>query len=189
MLTALKNFKESLYRKINGWLYTDKRVIYFLEVGTSSHAAEEEDGTILSYECIESFDDEDLATIESQEKDATQEEILGLTVVYSETEIYIIYSLKTIKDYTFSMNPLIAWSEIMDIAKHEAYHVRQYRYLLKHGGLEAVRRAKEYMATTTYEDNMIEIGAYAYQIYDKEQDYSEFDQFIYPEKKIPTEAG
>ena len=45
------------------------------------------------------------------------------------------------------------------------------------------------MATTTYEDNMIEIGAYAYQIYDKEQDYSEFDQFIYPEKKIPTEAG
>ena len=32
MLTALKKFKEGLYRKINGWLYTDKRVEYFLEV-------------------------------------------------------------------------------------------------------------------------------------------------------------
>lgn len=183
MLTALKKFKEGLYRKINGWLYTDKRVEYFLEVGTNSHVALEEDGTILEYECIESFDDEDLSMIESQEKDSTKEEILGVTIVYSETEIFIVYSLKTIKDYVFSMNPLIAWSEIMDIAKHEAYHVRQYRYLLKHGGLEAVRRAKEYMATTPYEDNMIEIGAYAYQIYDKEQDFSsEFARFINPER-------
>ena len=112
-----------------------------------------------------------------------KEEILGITSVYTEKEIYILYSLKTIKDYTFSMNPLIAWSEIMDIAKHEAYHVRQYRYILKHGGMDAVKRVKEYMSTTPYEDNMIEIGAYAYQIYDKEQDFSsEFDRFIYPEK-------
>ena len=112
-----------------------------------------------------------------------KEEILGITAVYSEKEIYIVYSLKTIKDYTFAMNPLIAWSEIMDIAKHEAYHVRQYRYILKHGGMDAVKRVKEYMSTTPYEDNMIEIGAYAYQIYDKEQDFSsEFDRFIYPEK-------
>ena len=183
MLTALKKFKEGLYRKINGWLYTDKRVEYFLEVGTNSHAALEEDGTILEYECIESFDDEELAMIESQEKGSTAEEILGITSVYTEKEIYILYSLKTIKNYVFSMNPLIVWSEIMDIAKHEAFHVRQYRYLLKHGGLEALSRVKEYMATTPYEDNMIEIGAYAYQIYNEEQDFSaEFDRFIYPEK-------
>jgi len=183
MLTALKKFKEGLYRRINIWLYTDKRVIYFLDVGTNSHAAPEEDGTILEYECIESFDDEELAMIESQEKGSTAEEILGITSVYTEKEIYILYSLKTIKDYVFSMNPLIVWSEIMDIAKHEAFHVRQYRYLLKHGGLEALSRVKEYMATTPYEDNMIEIGAYAYQIYDKEQDFSsEFARFINPER-------
>ena len=183
MLTALKKFKEGLYRRINSWLYTDKRLIYFLDVGTNSHAAPEEDGTVLDYECIESFDDEDLAMIESQEKNSTKEEILGVTGVYSEKEIFIVYSMKTIKDYTFAMNPLIVWSEIMDIAKHEAYHVRQYRYILKHGGLEAVKRVKEYMATTPYEDNMIEIGAYAYQIYDKEQNFSsEFDRFINPER-------
>ena len=183
MLTALKKFKEGLYRRINSWLYTDERVIYFLDVGTNSHAAPEEDGTVLDYECIESFDDEDLAMIESQEKDSTKEEILGVTGVYSEKEIFIVYSMKTIKDYTFAMNPLIVWSEIMDIAKHEAYHVRQYRYILKHGGLEAVKRVKEYMATTPYEDNMIEIGAYAYQIYNEEQDFSaEFDRFINPER-------
>lgn len=183
MLTALKKFKEGLYRRINSWLYTDKRVIYFLDVGTNSHAAPEEDGTVLDYECIESFDDEELVMIESQEKDSTKEEILGITAVYNEKEIYIVYSLETIKDYVFSMNPLIVWSEIMDIAKHEAFHVRQYRYLLKHGGMKAVKRVKEYMATTPYEDNMIEIGAYAYQIYNEEQDFSaEFDRFIYPEK-------
>ena len=183
MLTALKKFKEGLYRRINSWLYTDERVIYFLDVGTNSHAAPEEDGTVLDYECIESFDDEDLAMIESQEKDSTKEEILGVTGVYSEKEIFIVYSMKTIKDYTFAMNPLIVWSEIMDIAKHEAFHVRQYRYLLKHGGLEALSRVKEYMATTPYEDNMIEIGAYAYQIYNEEQDFSaEFDRFINPER-------
>lgn len=183
MLSALKNFKEGLYRRINSWIYTDKRVEYFLDAGTWSHAEQEEDGTILEYECIESFDDEELTMIESQEKGSTAEEILGITSVYTEKEIYILYSLKTIKDYVFSMNPLIVWSEIMDIAKHEAFHVRQYRYLLKHGGLEAVSRVKEYMATTPYEDNMIEIGAYAYQIYNEEQDFSaEFDRFIYPEK-------
>lgn len=183
VLTALKKFKEGLYRRINSWLYTDKRIIYFLDVGTNSHAAPEEDGTVLDYECIESFDDEELVMIESQEKDSTKEEILGITAVYSEKEIYILYSMKTIKDYVFSMNPLIVWSEIMDIAKHEAFHVRQYRYLLKHGGMKAVKRVKEYMATTPYEDNMIEIGAYAYQIYNEEQDFSaEFDRFIYPEK-------
>lgn len=183
VLTALKKFKEGLYRRINSWLYTDKRIIYFLDVGTNSHAAPEEDGTVLDYECIESFDDEELVMIESQEKDSTKEEILGITAVYSEKEIYILYSMKTIKDYVFLMNPLIVWSEIMDIAKHEAYHVRQYRYILKHGGMEAVKRVKEYMSTTPYEDNMIEIGAYAYQIYDKEQDFSsEFDRFINPER-------
>lgn len=183
MLSALKNFKEGLYRRINSWIYTDKRVEYFLDAGTWSHAEQEEDGVILDYECIESFNDEDKAIIEAQEKDSTAEDILGITVVYDEKEINIVYSLETIKDYVFSMNPLIVWSEIMDIAKHEAYHVRQYRYLLKHGGLEAVKRAREYMEKTPYEDNMIEIGAYAYQIYNKEQDFSaEFDRFIHPEK-------
>lgn len=166
-----KEFKEKVYKFINESIYSDKRVDYFLDCGTWSHINPENDGIKVNYEIIDHFEKEELEKIESQEKDSTKEEILGITGVWTENEVYIIYSRDVIKDYVFSMNPLIVWSEIMDIAKHEAYHAQQYIWILKNKGLEGVKKIKEYMANTPYEDNIIEIGAYAYQIYDNKQDF------------------
>ena len=106
----------------------------------------------------------------------------------AEDEIYIAYSAEAIKENLFSLNPLIVWSEIMNLARHEAFHARQYRYIIKRGGMEAVGKMREYMATVDYEDNILEQGAYAYQFLGEEQDFSVFDKYIYPEEmKADTE--
>lgn len=188
MLKKLEELKEKLYRKVNDWLYTDSRIVNNLDLGTRAHVSADEDGITVSYDCVEYFSPEELTIIGNAERGSTTNDVLGVTVVLAPDEIYIAYSVAAIKNCLFGMNPLIVWSEIMNVAKHEAYHARQYRYILKHGGMAAIDRLREYMATVDYEDNIVEQGAYAYQFCDEEQDFSVFDEFINP-KKTPEEES
>lgn len=175
MLEKLWELKEKLYRRINGWLYTDKRIVGNLDLATWNTVSPIEDGVKVSYDYVERF------TVE-------EKEIMAMAVVMAEDEIYIAYSAEAIKENLFSLNPLIVWSEIMNLARHEAFHARQYRYIIKRGGMEAVGKMREYMATVDYEDNILEQGAYAYQFLGEEQDFSVFDKYIYPEEtKADTE--
>lgn len=131
-----------------------------------------------------------MALFESEEKGSTEIDILGVTMVFDADDIYIAYSIDAIKEDLFDLNPLIVWSDIMDIAKHEAFHARQYRYILKRGGLASVDKVREYMQSTDYEKNILEIGAYTYQFYDKDQDFAEFyDVLCSDEPTQPTSTG
>lgn len=192
-MAMLKELKEKIYERINRWYYTDEKVIKYLDLGTWAHVSDYEDGITLDYECIDSFDSEELKIIEENEKGSTADEVLGVTVVLSETEICILYAVEAIKKGMFKMNPLIVWSEIMDIGKHEAFHARQYRYLIKKGGLKAIERLSEYMRNVNYEENIIELGAYGYQFFNEAQDFAELDVFIQakekPEEKVYSMAA
>ena len=183
-----KELKKKFYRKINEWYYTDKKIVKFLSDGTKAHVAENEDGIIVSFECVRCFDAEDLALFESEEKGSTEIDILGVTMVFDADDIYIAYSLDAIKEDLFDLNPLIVWSDIMDIAKHEAFHARQYRYILKRGGLAAIQRMRKYMQSTDYEENILELGAYIYQFFDKEQDFAELYDILCAEEPAESEG-
>lgn len=185
-----KELKKKFYWKINEWYYTDKKIVKFLSDGTKAHVAENEDGIIVSFECVRCFDADDLALFESEEKGSTDIDILGVTMVFDADDIYIAYSIDAIKEDLFDLNPLIVWSDIIDIAKHEAFHARQYRYILKRGGLAAVEKVRQYMQSTVYDENIIELGAYIYQFYDKEQDFAElYDVLCSDEPAQPTSTG
>ena len=179
----LKEWKEKIYERINCWYYTDEKVIKYLNLGTWAHVSDYEDGITLDCEYTDSFDSEELKIIEENEKGSTADEVLGITVVLSETEICILYAVEAIKKGMFKMNPLMVWSEIMDIGKHEAFHARQYRYLIKKGGMEAIERLTKYMRNVNYDENVIEMGAYGYQFFNEAQDFGELDVFIQAKEK------
>lgn len=185
-----KELKKKFYRKINEWYYTDKKIVKYLNDGTWAHVNKDEDGIIVSFECIRCFDAYDLAMIESEEKGSTEIDILGVTMVFDADDIYIAYAVDTIKENLFNLNPLTVRSEITDIAKHEAFHARQYRYIIKRGGLAAVEKVRQYMQSTDYDENIIELGAYIYQFYGKEQDFAElYNVLCSDEPTQPTSTG
>ena len=184
----LKELKKKICRKINEWYYTDERIVGYLSRGTRAHVSEDEDGIAVTFDCVECFDAEDLALFESQEKGSSAIAPLGVTMVFDANDIYIAYSVDGIKEDMFDLNPLIVWSEIMDLAKHEAFHARQYRYIIKRGGMAAVGKVSEYMKSTDYDENILELGAYAYQFYDKEQDFAEMYDLICSEKLAESEG-
>lgn len=47
--------------------------------------------------------------------------------------------------------------------RHEYFHVYQYKWLLKHGGIDAVKKAREYESTVKYGTGPLERGAMAYE--------------------------
>lgn len=184
----LKELKRKICRKINEWYYTDEKIVGYLSRGTRAHVSEEEDGIAVTFDCVECFDAEDLALFEENEKGSSAIAPLGVTMVFDANEIYIAYSVDGIKEDMFDLNPLIVWSEIMDLAKHEAFHARQYRYIIKRGGLAAVEKVRKYMQSTDYEKNIMELGAYTYQFYDKEQDFAELYDLICSEEPAESEG-
>ena len=183
-----KELKKKICRKINEWYYTDEKIVKFLSDGTKAHVNEDEDGIIVTFECVRCFDAEDLALFESEEKGSSEIDVLGVTMVFDVNDIYIAYAVDTIKENLFNLNPLTVWSEITDIAKHEAFHARQYRYILKRGGLAAVEKVRKYMRSTDYDENIIELGAYIYQFYGKEQDFAELYDVLCSEEPAESEG-
>ena len=184
----LKELKRKICRKINEMYYTDEKIAKVLSEGTKAHVNEDEDGIIVTIDCVRCFDAYDLAMIESEEKGSTEIDILGVTMVFDVNDIYIAYAVDTIKENLFNLNPLTVWSEITDIAKHEAFHARQYRYILKRGGLAAVEKVRKYMRSTDYDENIIELGAYIYQFYGKEQDLAELYDILCAEEAAESEG-
>ena len=56
--------------------------------------------------------------------------------------------------------------------------------------MAAVEKVRKYMKTTDYEENIIELGAYIYQFYGKEQDFAElYDVLCSEEPAQPESTG
>lgn len=170
-----------VYTKINNWVYSDQVIESLIQKAINAHLDKSEfENVNLNVYIIEHFEKEEIETIEESEPGSTggiAENILAITTVSSETDIDMIFSLAGIRDFLTKTNPLIAWSEIMDIGKHESFHARQYNYILQNGGLKALRKLTDHIKQSNYLDNIIEEGAYAYQFDNIVQDFKVFDQF------------
>jgi len=85
----LKELKRKICRKINEMYYTDEKIAKVLSEGTKAHVNEDEDGIIVTIDCVRCFDAEDLALFESEEKGSTDSGIVGVTMVFDVNDIYI----------------------------------------------------------------------------------------------------
>lgn len=185
MFEKLKEIKKNVYQWINRKFYTPERIYHYLESGTYSVVEKDNNGIAVEFELIERFDDEDKALFESEEKGASNIDIIGVTMVFDENDIYIAYSLEAIEKDLFDLNPLIVWSEIIDMGRHEGFHAKQYIYIIRKAGLDGVEKIREYMQNIDYEENVIELGAYTYQFWNKEQNFEkELDPIINGEHNI-----
>lgn len=185
MFEKLKEIKKNVYQWINRKFYTPKRIYHYLESGTYSVVEKDNNGIAVEFELIERFDDEDKALFESEEKGASNIDIIGVTMVFDKNDIYIAYSLEAIKKDLFDLNPLIVWSEIIDMGRHEGFHAKQYIYIIRKAGLDGVEKIREYMQNIDYEENVIELGAYTYQFWNKEQNFEkELDPIINGEYNV-----
>lgn len=186
MSEILRELIESLYSVVNSLIFRRRVVDYIIgKVLRRLLTVDEFKDREVQY-CVlnEPFGHEDMKELVESEKGLEMDsEILGFTEVLNEKVIYIAFSTKMILKYIEGINPVSAWLLIEEIARHEAYHAKQYNYILEKGGLEAIDRLSEYLQNSDYEDNIVEQGAWDFQFENKEQDFSRvFDKFIYPER-------
>lgn len=186
MSEILKEFIESLYSVVNSIIFR-RAVIDFIvgKVLRKLLTVDEFKDREVQY-CVinEPFGHEDMKELVESEKGLRMDsEIIGFTEVLNEKVIYIAFSAKVILKYIEGINPVSAWLLIEEIARHEAYHAKQYNYILEKGGLDAIDRLSEYLRNADYDDNIVEQGAWDFQFENKEQDFGRvFDKFIYPER-------
>ena len=181
-LTLVREVSQRLCRKINERLFSDEKLIAIIDETLNYHLcldAELNPNVKIEYDIIQDFSPEEVALIESQEKGSTNDRLLATTSLYDAGDYLVTFALEAMKDSAFKFWPWQVKTEIQGTAKHEAFHVRQYNYIWQRGGMEAFDRVVEYLATTPYEDNIFEAGAYLYQWFDEVQDFDAcFNYFI-----------
>ena len=192
-LTFARELSQRLCRKINERLFSDEELIAIIDESLNAHLcldAELDHNVKIEYDIIEDFTAEEAALIESQEKGSTNNRLLATTSLYDAGDYLVVFALEAMKDSAFNLWPWQVKKEIQGIAKHEAFHVRQYNYIYQHGGIEAFDRVVEYMMTTPYEDNIFEAGAYLYQWFDEVQDFEAcFQDFITPPEQSEADRS
>lgn len=178
----LKELKEKICSVLNDWIFDqDKMAEIILEELNKHIKPDELAGSEVTFEFIDELTEEEIITIESEEKGSTENgEILAVTIADNPDVFKIVFVLDAMKRFISSVNPFEASDRIKGIAKHEAFHVRQYNYMIKKGGMDAIGRFALYSKQNHYEDNLLEEGALSYQYFDEEQDFSVFDRFIEP---------
>ena len=181
-LTLVRELSQRLCRKVNERLFSDEKLIALIAETFDAHLCwgkELDLNTTVEYDIITDFPPEDVALVESQEKGSTTDRLLATTSIYDAGDYLVVFALEAMKDSAFKFWPWQVKTEIQGTAKHEAFHVRQYNYIWQRGGIEAFDRVVEYLATTPYEDNIFEAGAYLYQWFDEVQDFDAcFNYFI-----------
>lgn len=194
-MKMLRNIKEAIYTLINDWIFDETEIIALIYESLSAHLPVEEFGeTIVQFDTVSDLEQEFLDFIENEERGSTDEgEIMGFTYVDNPDIFRMTFVINPIKRYIAKDNPFQARRKIKEIAKHEAFHARQYNYLIKNGGMDSIERVSDYMKVEHYDTNILEEGASDYQLFDLEQDFKVLDRFIYPdvvaEKKLARQKS
>lgn len=123
----------------------------------------------------EELDEEDIMAVEESEPGVTKNghEVVAFTSMDDDGNFDMVFALEAVKRFVAKENPLKLKSEIRGIARHEAFHVRQYRYVYEKGGLEALDRLFADVQRVEYEEDVLEVGAYLFQYFGIEQDFPE----------------
>lgn len=168
-----------VYTVINTCLFTDKRVVSLLWRGIDDVLGnlEELPFTVEVY-FIDRFTEEHCATINEYEP-GSGDNLTAITVFCDGDLMHIVFSLDGINNLFAIYNPFELYEEIIGTARHESFHVLQYRYLFEHGGLEAIDKLNEAIREVDYFDNVLERGAYEFQYCGVVQDFEkEFAPFV-----------
>ena len=178
----LKEFKEKICLMLNDWIFDQDKMAEIILKELKKHInLDELDGSEVTFEFIDYLEPDELLYIESEEKGATENgEILAVTIADNPDVFKIVFVLDAMKRFIASVTPFEARDRIKGIAKHEAFHVRQYNYMIKKCGMDAIGRFALYSKQNHYDDNLLEEGALRYQYFDEQQDFSVFDRLIAP---------
>lgn len=167
---------EKIFSFINSFRLNDyEKIIESLAEGLNEVLDENDDSFNIDLYYFYEFDEETISAVEKSEPGITKDgdEIVAFTYIDDDGDIDIVFSLEAIKRYVAKENPLNLKSEIRGVARHEAYHVRQYRYIYERSGIEGVNRLFDDIQKLGYEENVLEIGAYLFQYFGLEQDFEE----------------
>lgn len=178
----LKELKEKICSVLNDWFFDQDKMAEIILKELNKHIKIEELGeSEVTFEFVDALEPEEIMCIEAEEKGVTEDgEILAITIADNPDVFKIIFVLDALKRFIASVTPFEARDRIKGIAKHEAFHVRQYNYMIKNGGMDAIGRFALYSQQNHYVDNILEEGAVRYQYFDEQQDFSVFDRFIEP---------
>ncbi|MBQ6297252.1 MAG: hypothetical protein IJK81_06125 [Selenomonadaceae bacterium] len=178
----IKELKEKICSVLNDWFFDQDKMAEIILKELYEHIKLEELGeSEVTFEFVEALEPDEIMYIESEEKGVTDDgEILALTIADNPDIFKIVFVLDAMKRFISCVNPFEARDRIKGIAKHEAFHVRQYNYMIKNGGMDAIGRLALYSKQNHYVDNLLEEGAVRYQYFDEQQDFSVFDRFIEP---------
>lgn len=167
---------ENIFSFINGFRLNDNEKIIETLMDGLREVLDENDPTLyIDLYFQDEFDEETISAVEKCEPGATKDghEVVAFTYMDDDGNFAIVFALEAIKRLVATENPFRLKSEIRGIARHEAYHVRQYRYVYENGGLEALDRLFADIKKVDYEENVLEVGAYLFQYFGIEQNFSE----------------
>ena len=176
----IKELKEKICSVLNDWFFDQDKMAEIILRELNEHIKLDELGeSEVTFEFVDTLEPDEIMFIESEEKGVTDDgEILALTIADNPDVFKIVFVLDAMRRFIASVNPFEARDRIKGIAKHEAFHVRQYNYMIKNGGMDAIARFALYSQQNHYVDNLLEEGAVRYQYFDEQQDFSVFDRFI-----------
>lgn len=167
---------EKIFSFINRFrLKDDKKIIETLMDGLREVLDEHDPNFDIEVYFQDELDEETISAVEESEPGATKDghEVIAFTCMNDDGNFDMVFALEAVKRFVAKENPLKLKSEIRGIARHEAYHVRQYRYVYEKGGLEALDRLFADVQKVEYEENVLEVGAYLFQYFGIEQDFPE----------------
>lgn len=174
----ITHVKENIFRWINRLYWTPEKIFNVLYENVYKHIDRDNNGITVSVEFAEYFSQDLLENLEKNEKGSTDTEgVVGITGTFKYNDIGILYSLEAIDKVILNSNPFTIKKLLIEYAKHEAFHCKQYIYVLQHGGEDALEKISKYIRTIPYEFNVLEMGAVLYQCYDTIQD---FDRTLVP---------
>lgn len=152
-----KELKEKICSVLNDWIFNQDKMAEIILKELNKHIKIEELGeSEVTFEFVDALEPEEIMCIEAEEKGVTEDgEILAITIADNPDVFKIIFVLDALKRFIESVNPFEARDRIKGIAKHEAFHVRQYNYMIKNGGMDAIGRFALYSQQNHYVDNIL----------------------------------
>ena len=119
----------------------------------------------------DTFSDEELADLNDAEPGSASNSTIGITY-FAEDHFDVVFALQPIRALFADFSPFEIKEVIQGFALHEAFHVLQFSYLFKRGGLNAINALNSDLKKSDYTDNILEIGAFDFQLFGAFQDFS-----------------
>lgn len=157
------------YKFFNNLWISDDKIAAWIEKAFDYLLADDYSNVFL-YLC-DTFSDEELTDLNKIEPGSASHSTIGITY-FPENHFDIVFALQPIRALFADFSPFEIKDVIQGFALHEAFHVLQFSYLFKCGGLNAIKSLNSALKNSDYTDNVLELGAFEFQLFGTFQDFS-----------------